>query len=93
MVAVWCVQYKPELRPCMSSVVKMLEGEVKIILPSNPFAHLVAGPSVIDSQQFGVTTGEETIVDSQQFGGTIEKEPYSETTPIMRKFEITVASS
>ncbi|KAL4182198.1 hypothetical protein AMTRI_Chr12g241370 [Amborella trichopoda] len=79
MVAVWCVQYKPELRPCMSSVVKMLEGGIENILPPNPFAHL--------------RTEEETIVDSQQFGGTFEKEPYSETTPIMSKFEITVASS
>ncbi|ERN07344.1 hypothetical protein AMTR_s00019p00230350 [Amborella trichopoda] len=48
MVAVWCVQYKPELRPCMSSVVKMLEGGIENILPPNPFAHLVARPSVMD---------------------------------------------
>ncbi|XP_020523510.1 LEAF RUST 10 DISEASE-RESISTANCE LOCUS RECEPTOR-LIKE PROTEIN KINASE-like 2.2 [Amborella trichopoda] len=93
LIAVWCVQYKPELRPCMSTVVKWLEGDGKIALPPDPFSHLVAGLTVMDSQQFGETTEEETIVDSQQFGGTIEKESYSETTPIMRKYEINVASS
>ncbi|XP_021746529.1 rust resistance kinase Lr10-like isoform X1 [Chenopodium quinoa] len=39
-VALWCVQYLPNARPMMSSVVKMLEGGVSIDSPPNPFAHL-----------------------------------------------------
>ncbi|KAK3043717.1 hypothetical protein RJ639_001913 [Escallonia herrerae] len=40
MVALWCVQYRPEARPKMSTVVKMLEGGVEINPPHNPFEHL-----------------------------------------------------
>ncbi|MBA0719129.1 hypothetical protein Golax_006833, partial [Gossypium laxum] len=35
--ALWCIQYRPESRPLMSIVVKMLEGGVEIPAPSNPF--------------------------------------------------------
>ncbi|KAH7674789.1 Non-specific serine/threonine protein kinase protein [Dioscorea alata] len=47
MVALWCVQYQPERRPPMDKVVKMLEGEMEIIPPLNPFQHLLssAAPS------------------------------------------------
>ncbi|KAA8535651.1 hypothetical protein F0562_030654 [Nyssa sinensis] len=44
-VALWCVQYRPESRPLMSVVVKMLEGEVEIPAPLNPFHYLSAGSS------------------------------------------------
>ncbi|KAG1326435.1 rust resistance kinase Lr10-like [Cocos nucifera] len=40
-VALWCIQYQPEARPSMSSVVRMLEGEDEIAPPTNPFAHMV----------------------------------------------------
>ncbi|XP_054822425.1 rust resistance kinase Lr10-like [Prosopis cineraria] len=40
-IAFWCVQYRPELRPIMSVVVKMLEGSMDIPNPSNPFQHLM----------------------------------------------------
>ncbi|KAL6900775.1 hypothetical protein ACP4OV_005451 [Aristida adscensionis] len=39
-VALWCVQYRPEERPSMGSVVRMLEGDDHIAAPPNPFAHL-----------------------------------------------------
>ncbi|XP_074282232.1 rust resistance kinase Lr10-like [Silene latifolia] len=39
-VALWCVQYLPNARPMMSSVVKMLEGGGEVDPPPNPFAHL-----------------------------------------------------
>uniref|UniRef100_A0A0E0KW51 Protein kinase domain-containing protein n=1 Tax=Oryza punctata TaxID=4537 RepID=A0A0E0KW51_ORYPU len=39
-VALWCVQYRPEERPSMGNVVRMLEGEDHIAAPRNPFAHL-----------------------------------------------------
>ncbi|BBG92842.1 lectin protein kinase family protein [Prunus dulcis] len=43
-VALWCVQYKPEARPLMSVVVRMLEGAAEIPRPSvNPFRNLMPG--------------------------------------------------
>ncbi|GAU51135.1 hypothetical protein TSUD_300680 [Trifolium subterraneum] len=48
-VALSCIQYRPELRPTMSVVVKMLEGLVEISKPLNPFQHMIDGtfPSVL----------------------------------------------
>ncbi|KQK21005.1 hypothetical protein BRADI_1g58110v3 [Brachypodium distachyon] len=43
-VAFWCVQQQPEVRPPMGVVVKMLEGEMDIAQPTNPFHHLMAVP-------------------------------------------------
>ena len=47
-VAFWCVQQPPEARPPMGAVVKMLEGEMEIAPPANPFQHLMAPPVVAD---------------------------------------------
>ncbi|KAI4964557.1 hypothetical protein ZWY2020_005498 [Hordeum vulgare] len=41
-VALWCVQFRPEDRPFMGNLVRMLEGEEQIATPGNPFAHLAA---------------------------------------------------
>ncbi|KAL8191522.1 hypothetical protein R6Q57_028253 [Mikania cordata] len=41
-VALCCVQYKPETRPCMSFVVKMLEGVLEVPEPLNPFTHFLS---------------------------------------------------
>uniref|UniRef100_J3M268 Protein kinase domain-containing protein n=1 Tax=Oryza brachyantha TaxID=4533 RepID=J3M268_ORYBR len=54
MVALWCVQYRPEDRPSMGSVVRMLEGEDHIASPRNPFAHLA--PYAAGSTPSGYTT-------------------------------------
>ncbi|CAM0947989.1 unnamed protein product [Alopecurus aequalis] len=43
-VAFWCVQQQPEARPQMGVVVKMLEGEMDIAPPANPFQHLMTAP-------------------------------------------------
>ncbi|EER92773.1 rust resistance kinase Lr10 [Sorghum bicolor] len=43
-VAFWCVQQQPEARPPMGAVVKMLEGEMSVAAPVNPFQHLMATP-------------------------------------------------
>ncbi|CAD6221326.1 unnamed protein product [Miscanthus lutarioriparius] len=43
-VAFWCVQQLLQARPPMSVVTKMLEGEVYIAQPANPFQHLMAAP-------------------------------------------------
>ncbi|WJX28147.1 non-specific serine/threonine protein kinase [Trifolium repens] len=42
-VALWCVQYRPELRPMMSEVVKMLEGALEVPKTFNPFQFLMDG--------------------------------------------------
>ncbi|CAL4997584.1 unnamed protein product [Urochloa decumbens] len=40
-VALWCVQYRPEDRPAMSAVVRMLESDEDVAAPAvSPFAHL-----------------------------------------------------
>ncbi|KAI4995937.1 hypothetical protein ZWY2020_040439 [Hordeum vulgare] len=44
-VAFWCMQQQPETRPPMGVVVKMLEGEMDIAPPANPFQHLMAMPA------------------------------------------------
>ncbi|KAF5198982.1 hypothetical protein FRX31_011432 [Thalictrum thalictroides] len=40
MVGMWCVQFRPEMRPLMSVVANMLEGVVEIINPPYPFKHI-----------------------------------------------------
>ncbi|XP_030934516.1 LEAF RUST 10 DISEASE-RESISTANCE LOCUS RECEPTOR-LIKE PROTEIN KINASE-like 2.3 isoform X5 [Quercus lobata] len=37
LVALWCIQMKPSDRPSMNKVVKMLEGEECLQIPSKPF--------------------------------------------------------
>ncbi|PRQ37341.1 putative protein kinase RLK-Pelle-RLCK-Os family [Rosa chinensis] len=54
-VAICCVQYRPELRPLMSGVVKMLEGEIEIPRPSiNPLQHSLPGTPVMVSYSTSV---------------------------------------
>jgi serine/threonine protein kinase len=49
-VALWCVQYHPNARPAMSGVIRMLEGEMEIVPPVNPFVYMS------DSTQQSVTS-------------------------------------
>ncbi|KAG2569391.1 hypothetical protein PVAP13_7NG389200 [Panicum virgatum] len=50
-VALWCVQFQPAARPTMSSVVRMLEGEMAIVPPANPFHY------VMDSSSGSLSSG------------------------------------
>jgi serine/threonine protein kinase len=50
-VALWCVQFQPAARPTMSSVVRMLEGEMPIVPPVNPFHY------VMDSSNGSTSSG------------------------------------
>ncbi|KAF0890683.1 hypothetical protein E2562_004191 [Oryza meyeriana var. granulata] len=61
-VALWCVQYRPEDRPSMGNVVRMLEGEDHIAAPRNPFAHL-APYSADSTASTGYTTTTATESD------------------------------
>ncbi|XP_044432495.1 G-type lectin S-receptor-like serine/threonine-protein kinase SD2-5 [Triticum aestivum] len=59
-VAFWCVQQQPEARPPMGVVVKMLEGEMDIAPPVNPFQHLMATP-VVANMWTTVTSSVNTV--------------------------------
>ncbi|PRQ37316.1 putative protein kinase RLK-Pelle-RLCK-Os family [Rosa chinensis] len=84
-VAIWCVQYRHELRPLMSVVVKMLEGALEIPKPSiNPFQHLMPGTPIMVAYS---TSAFDT--DSSQ---TITGYRFLRGTPIMNKYEIEIAS-
>jgi serine/threonine protein kinase len=52
-VALWCIQYQPEARPSMSSVVRMLEGEEQIARPVNPFAYMATMDAISSSSSGG----------------------------------------
>ncbi|KAG0470717.1 hypothetical protein HPP92_017417 [Vanilla planifolia] len=55
-VALWCVQYKPEMRPEMGMVVRMLEGEEEIMKSPNPFEHMALRDAYFSSSTDSVTT-------------------------------------
>ncbi|XP_047052250.1 G-type lectin S-receptor-like serine/threonine-protein kinase At1g34300 [Lolium rigidum] len=55
-VAFWCVQQQPETRPPMGLVVKMLEGEMDIAPPENPFQHLMAAPMAANRWTSGTSS-------------------------------------
>ncbi|KAF6146417.1 hypothetical protein GIB67_024066 [Kingdonia uniflora] len=84
-VALWCIQYLPEERPSMIRVVQMLEGMVEVMTPPNPFQHLISsGVNLAVSKQ--TTSG-----DSTRSAG-IRRTSSKECTPIMKKYEIEIAS-
>ncbi|KAL7187479.1 hypothetical protein ACSBR1_037537 [Camellia fascicularis] len=83
MVALWCVQDSPQERPPMSVVVKMLEGEVEVKAPPKPFHYLYSVANVLNlpnSSNYTSSEGSNTHW-------------YKDTTPIMAKYEIQMASS
>jgi serine/threonine protein kinase len=85
MIALWCVQDSPEARPPMSVVVKMLEGGVEIMPPPKPFHYLYSiGMEALKPPESGSSdlTSEET-----------NSYWYKDSTPIMTKYEIQIASS
>ncbi|ESW10806.1 hypothetical protein PHAVU_009G239500 [Phaseolus vulgaris] len=89
-IAFWCVQYRPELRPIMSVVVKMLEGSVEIPGPDNPFQHFMGGVTIAHpvpvSQTYNTSfsSGSSVMVTNSSIGCG---------TPIMRKYDIELAST
>ncbi|KAH7835397.1 hypothetical protein Vadar_025807 [Vaccinium darrowii] len=87
LVALWCVQDSPEARPPMSVVVKMLEGGVEIMAPPKPFHYLFSvGVNVLNaptcnSSDYSIGYGTNSYWYKEQ------------TTTIMAKYEIQIASS
>ncbi|GJT64534.1 serine-threonine/tyrosine-protein kinase catalytic domain-containing protein [Tanacetum coccineum] len=90
MVALCCVQYKPENRPMMSIVVKMLEGDLEVPEPLNPFSHLFSA----------VTEPDDSLARIARNGGGSEwssSEALTTSTGVtgtslMARYEITVAT-
>ncbi|KAH7833911.1 hypothetical protein Vadar_010961 [Vaccinium darrowii] len=89
MVALWCVQDSPMARPPMSAVVKMLEGGVEIMPPSKPFHYLYfVGINVLNPPTY--------TSDSSDYSTNEGNNSYwykEQTTTIMAKYEIQIASS
>lgn len=88
-VALLCVQQGPEVRPLMSVVVKMLEGAVEIPTPSNPFPHMMSAiPCPVLP---GHATQMSSFIDSDS--SQLPYHIYDRDTPIMRRYEIEIASN
>lgn len=81
LVALWCVQYRPERRLCMTVVVKMLEGGIEVPAPPNPFMHLMAGTPLPVFCSFPNWTDSSSYLHS-----------VTPATPIIRRFGIEMAS-
>lgn len=93
MAALWCVQDSPEERPRMSAVVKMLEGGVEIVPPPKPFNYWFSKTLRASVNGTGSTTSASSSSSSTSHGTNSYwyKEPAA-ATPIMQKYEITVAT-
>nr|XP_043619642.1 G-type lectin S-receptor-like serine/threonine-protein kinase At1g34300 [Erigeron canadensis] len=89
-VALCCVQYKPETRPVMSIVVKMLEGALEVPEPLNPFTHLLSGVSEAGDSlaQMAWNVGGLDWSSSEM----LSKSTLVNEKAIMKKYEITIAS-
>ncbi|CAK9169412.1 unnamed protein product [Ilex paraguariensis] len=87
-VAFCCVQYRPETRPVMSIVVKMLEGALEVPTPVNPFQYLSVGAS---PGQFGGMTWDASEFSSSS--QTVTGSAFVIGTPTMRRYEIEIAST
>ncbi|KAH7834615.1 hypothetical protein Vadar_017932 [Vaccinium darrowii] len=89
LVALWCVQDSPVARPPMSAVVKMLEGGVEIMPPPKPFHYLFSvGINVLNPPTY---TG--NSLDYSTSDGANSYWYKEQTTTIMAKYEIQIASS
>ena len=88
MVALWCVQYSPDDRPLMSTVVKMLEGSMEITTPPFPFEHMVS-PNPTMNLDNGSNGGSYTTSISSSSANTLEQ---SNSKPVDRTFEIELAT-
>ncbi|XP_061360426.1 rust resistance kinase Lr10-like [Gastrolobium bilobum] len=89
-VALSCVQYRPESRPIMSIVVKMLEGSVEVTKPLNPFQHVMGG--TLAGHPVQVSQNYITNISSGSFVMVTDSSIVC-ASPTVRKHEIELASS
>jgi hypothetical protein len=92
-VALRCVQYRPELRPMMSDVVKMLEGALEVPKTFNPFQYLMDGTNFATHSVQVTNTYTTTSVSSSASSLLVSDSNIVCATPIMKKYEIELASS
>ncbi|CAL8990603.1 unnamed protein product [Prunus brigantina] len=90
-VALWCVQYKPEARPLMSVVVRMLEGAAEIPRPSvNPFQNLMPGTLHPNKPVGSAFHSERTSSSGSISFQTVTEFSVVHATPFMTKFDIDI---
>lgn len=89
-VALWCVQDSPDDRPPMSAVVRMLEGGVEIMPPPKPFIYLNPIPKRNSKLNLQQTSSSSDYSTSNEESGSFW---YKKATPMMKKYEIQIASS
>nr|XP_043619643.1 G-type lectin S-receptor-like serine/threonine-protein kinase At1g34300 [Erigeron canadensis] len=90
-VALCCVRYKPETRPKMSIIVKMLEGALKVPEPAlNLFSYLFSGANEPNDSlaRIAWNGGGSSWSPSE----VVTKSTVVTGTPLMRRYEITIAS-
>ncbi|KAI9078735.1 hypothetical protein K1719_039322 [Acacia pycnantha] len=87
-IVLWCVQYKPKLRPVMSVVVKMLEVSNEIPEPVNPIQHLMYASYPIQSIQ---TSQIDTSFTTGCSMTTSSNPSNLDATPSMSKHEIQIS--
>nr|XP_043622791.1 G-type lectin S-receptor-like serine/threonine-protein kinase At1g34300 [Erigeron canadensis] len=90
-VALGCVQYRPETRPVMSIIVKMLEGALEVPEPAlNPFSYLFSGVNEPNDSLARIAwNGGGSSWSSSE---VVTKSTVVTGTPLMRRYEITMAS-
>ncbi|KAK7303895.1 hypothetical protein RJT34_14813 [Clitoria ternatea] len=89
-VALSCVQYRPESRPKMSDVVKMLEGSLEIPKPLNPFQQMMEGTFPGHPVQASRTNANTSINSSSS--NIVSDSSIVYVTPMMRKDDIELGS-
>ncbi|RZB64860.1 hypothetical protein D0Y65_041081 [Glycine soja] len=83
-VALLCVQYKPDSRPIMSDVVKMLEGSVENPKPLNPFQPFMDGNFTSHLVQMPLTY----ITDTSGSSVVVTDSSIVHATPTMRNMPL-----
>ncbi|MED6134507.1 hypothetical protein PIB30_037645 [Stylosanthes scabra] len=98
-VALWCVQYRPESRPMMSAVVKMLEGNEEIPQPLNPFQYLMDNgfgalphQDSLNTTRNGTSATTSSYCDSSVIDVESNNIVTADTDPVQREYEAELPS-
>ncbi|KAL5723401.1 hypothetical protein ACHQM5_006807 [Ranunculus cassubicifolius] len=91
VVALWCVQERPEDRPSMSTVVSMLKGDFAVMVPPNPFADRYSYATT--SRDSDYTGSSEIIEINDQDSRSIVENNTNLFTPITDDFEMGMTTS
>jgi len=81
-IALWCVLYRPELRPIMSVVVKILECSVQIPEPDHPFKHFMGEITIANPVSVSQTFSTAYKARTLHFWWHIRSDTYRTLTPV-----------